>query len=85
MKNRKPLLRRILQDEFDLRGKCVPPINNGSDNDDAHDDDDDYDEDEDEDEDELEFVTHCTIEQLGIFIISLLNEEDSYNNRNGIR
>lgn len=63
MKNRKSLLRRILQDGFSLRGKCVPYFPN---TDDATED----------DYDELEFVTHCTIERLGIFIISLLKNDD---------
>ncbi|OEU09953.1 hypothetical protein FRACYDRAFT_247560 [Fragilariopsis cylindrus CCMP1102] len=61
MGNRKLILRRILQDEFNLGGKCVPPIISGG----GNDDDDDY---------ELEFVRQCSIERLGTFVISLLKE-----------
>ena len=66
MKNRKVLLRRILQDEFNLRGKCVPFISNRGDGN----------EDNGLDDHELEFVTHCTIERLGTFVIHLLEKED---------
>jgi len=79
MKNRKPLLGRILLDEFNLRGKCVPPVVANVDgeglSDDAivivNEDRNGY------DENELEFVQRCTIERLGIFIIRLLNRDNS--------
>jgi len=63
MRNRKLILRRILQDEFNLRGKSVPPIyvsNGGYDNDG-----DDY---------ELDFDRQCSIERVGAFVISLLEK-----------
>jgi hypothetical protein len=73
MKNRKLLLRRILQDEFNLRGKCVPPISNkGNEKEDNN-----LNDVNGHDEHELEFVTHCTIERLGTFVIHLLEKEDS--------
>ena len=59
MGNRKLILRRILQDEFNLGGKCVPPIISGGGND---------------DDDELEFVRQCSIERLGTFVIRLLKK-----------
>jgi len=70
MKNRKPLLKRILLDEFNLRGKCVPPTTN-LDGDDV------YDDPNDRDEIELEFAHRCTIERLGLFIIHLLKRDRS--------
>jgi len=73
MKNRKSLLRRILQDGFNLRGKCVPPISNRGDG--TEDNSNDV---NGHDERELEFVTHCTIERLGIFIIRLVKKEASF-------
>mmetsp|Transcript_25318 Transcript_25318/g.59265 ORF Transcript_25318/g.59265 Transcript_25318/m.59265 type:complete len:626 (-) Transcript_25318:980-2857(-) len=70
MKNRKALLRRILRDGFNLRGKCVPPVvsieeanGNYSKHINYH------------EEHELEFVTHCTIKRLGSFVISLLEKK----------
>lgn len=69
MKNRKLLLRRILQDEFNLRGKCVPPIGTNGMEDTIKDVNDCY-------EDELEFVTHATIKQLGMFVIHSLKKRD---------
>lgn len=80
MKNRKPLLRRILLDKFNLRGKCVPPVRNAdgdsvsdsdSDSNDITDDSDGY------DDSELEFVHRCTIQRLGVFIIHLLERDDT--------
>lgn len=69
MKNRKILLCRILRDEFNLRGKCIPPISKMDDAikenlNDANG----------RGTQHLEFVTHCTIEQLGAFIIRLLEK-----------
>jgi hypothetical protein len=59
MKNRKPIISRILKEEFNLGGKCVPPIINDDDDDNNY---------------ELEFVRQCTIERLGTFVISLLEK-----------
>ena len=63
MRNRKLILRRILQEKFNLRGKSVPPIyvSNEGDNNDG----DDY---------ELEFDRQCSIERVGAFVISLLEK-----------
>lgn len=54
---RKDLLRRILNEHFDLRGKCVPagPSN--------------------KDSDEFLFVTQCSIDQLGSFVLEKMNEK----------
>ena len=53
---RKDLLRRILSEQFDLRGKCVPadPSNEGS---------------------EMLFVTQCSIDQLGAFVVQTVREK----------
>ena len=52
---RKDLLRRILNEHFDLRGKCVPadPSNEDS---------------------ELLFVTQCSMDQLGSFVLGKMEE-----------
>jgi len=70
MKNRKLLLRRILEDGFGLRGKCVPRIPN-KDRDGAEEDDNGH------SDQTLQFVTHSTIERLGTFIVALLKEKEA--------
>jgi hypothetical protein len=49
---RKDLLRRILNEHFDLRGKCVPVDSSK----------------------ELLFVTQCSIEELGAFVLQKMQE-----------
>ncbi|VEU34054.1 unnamed protein product [Pseudo-nitzschia multistriata] len=71
MKNRKPLLGRILRDEFGLRGKCVPPIAS-------------EDSEEDDNFGDLEFVQRCTIERLGAFILCLLKKDKKSGKDNAI-
>ena len=72
MKNRKLLLCRILEDQFDLTGKCVPPIpNEGNGSEDG------LDADNGCDILDLAFVKRCTIERLGNFVLYLLKTEDS--------
>eukprot|EP00985_Skeletonema_marinoi_P025004 scaffold17909_cov169-Skeletonema_marinoi.AAC.1 len=56
---RRAVLKRILNDCFDLRGKCVPPsdgIDNGG---------------------SLLFVTKCTIDELGSFVLAKMSERVS--------
>jgi hypothetical protein len=58
---RRDILRRILNECFDLRGKCVPQRSeleamNGT-------------------EDELLFVTKCTISELGLFVLAKLRDK----------
>ena len=52
---RRDVLRRILSDCFDLRGRCVPSSNEG----------------------ELLFVTKCSIDELGSFVLSKMSEKVS--------
>lgn len=52
---RKDLLRRILNEHFDLRGKCIP-LDPG------------------EDSSEMLFVTQCSIDQLGSFVIEKMQD-----------
>lgn len=56
---RRHVLKRILNDCFDLRGKCVPPSDDIS------------------NEDSLLFVTKCTIDQLGSFVLAKMSERVS--------
>jgi hypothetical protein len=58
---RKDLLRKILSDLFDLRGKCVPP-------------------DLDDPDCEKEFATQSSINDLGSFVIHLLETRNSEGN-----
>lgn len=58
---RKDLLRRILNEHFDLRGKCVPA--DPSDEDSA-----------------LLFVTQCSIDQLGSFVLEKMSESSDDGN-----
>lgn len=55
---RKDLLRRILNEYFDLRGKCVPADPSSEDSD-------------------LLFVTQCSIDQLGSYVLEKMKERDS--------
>lgn len=56
---RRDVLKRILNDCFDLRGKCVPPSVDVS------------------NEESLLFVTKCTIDQLGSFVLAKMSERVS--------
>lgn len=56
---RRAVLKRILNDCFDLRGKCVPPSDDIS------------------DEGGLLFVTKCTIDELGSFVLAKMSEKVS--------
>jgi len=56
---RREVLKRILNDCFDLRGKCVPPSDDIS------------------NEGSLLFVTKCTIDQLGSFVLAKMREKVS--------
>ena len=58
---RRAVLKRILNDCFDLRGKCVPPSDVNSNTGD------------------LLFVTKCTINELGSFVLAKTNERISNN------
>lgn len=60
---RRFVLRRILNDCFDLRGKCVPSSDVDK-------------------EGDLLFVTKCTIDELGSFVLSKMSEKESNNEEN---
>ena len=60
---RRDVLRRILNDCFDLRGKCVPSSDVDK-------------------EGDLLFVTKCTIDELGSFVLSKMSEKVSNNEEN---
>jgi hypothetical protein len=63
LKNRRPLLLRILNNVFGMRGKCVPM-----------DDDIDQHHYNNKSEPRLEFATHCSIKSLGDFVIHLIEK-----------
>jgi hypothetical protein len=56
---RREVLRKILSNHFDLRGKCVPSSSSSSSLSDG----------------ELEFVTKCAIDDLGAFVMDLIRKE----------
>ena len=70
MKNRKLLLVRILEEQFHLTGKCVPPLPEERTEDG-------WDGATDFDVQDLAFVKRCTIERLGTFVVHLLQKEES--------
>ena len=67
---RKDLLRRILNERFGLRGKCIPVISSSDDTDDGK-----------QQKQQFTFVTQCSIPELGQFVIHKMKERISINHR----
>mmetsp|Transcript_24732 Transcript_24732/g.70961 ORF Transcript_24732/g.70961 Transcript_24732/m.70961 type:complete len:544 (+) Transcript_24732:68-1699(+) len=57
LRDRRNVLRRILSDFYDMRGKCVPSSGSSA--------------------TELQFVTTCSIENLGAFVIDVMGDSAS--------